>query len=92
MGVDEPEDNPLMIIYNQRSSQLDDEYWKNHAAWKLKFAFLPQRCLESKELIWLRYAYRGEYTLRGPGEPIRVRMWLTTVEYLMWRLRNSSFN
>jgi hypothetical protein len=68
---------PLDTLMNIR-----DEVWAR--PWKLQFAWKPQRCYASNELIWLTWGYRGtsQYIINTPA------IWLTKVEYLIKCLKD----
>lgn len=60
----------------------------DRATWKLKFAWLPKRCVFSKEIIWFEQAYCGIAIWTGPGDDAVQIRWGKNVEYLIWRLKH----
>lgn len=68
--------------------QLLETYLKQAQAWQLKFAVIPHRCAVSGQRIWLEYAYRGTRT-SGPRDHQTVEhFWISSVEFVIWRLKN----
>ena len=58
------------------------------AKWRLKFAWMPHRCVISGKVIWLQDGYIGEARWMGPGEDVVEYNWHTKEEHLIWRLKN----
>ena len=58
------------------------------ATWKLKFAWLPHRCVISGQIIWLQFGYMGTAMWTGPGEPAYEYNWHTKTDHLIWCLKN----
>ena len=58
------------------------------ATWELCFAWRPHVCELSRKVIWLQTAYRGTRVITGPGTPVVERYWLTSAEFVLWRLKN----
>ncbi len=54
-----------MIFYNQKL--YETLYDESMAKWYLKFAWLPQNCSITHELIWLKFGYTC--TFRFGGSP-----------------------
>ena len=65
----------------------DDWFYSRCLGWKLKFAFLPKKCILSGKTIWLEYAYVGLAMFTGPGEPIFETNWHKKDEHLLWLLK-----
>ena len=64
------------------------------AVWDYKFAWLPQVCDDSKEKIWLKFAYRGiaEYhPIIWNEKPIKEIRWLSTEEFVIRSLKGSLY-
>lgn len=53
-----------------------------------QFAFMPRRCKDTNELIWLKYGYCAVTTMRPWGE-FDVE-WLTQDAYIMRKLRGTA--
>lgn len=66
---------------------LDASYW-TRAKWKLKFAWLPTRCVSSKKILWLSNAYCGTAMWTGTGDPVVETRWLHPTEFIIARLMN----
>jgi hypothetical protein len=60
--------------------------WRS-CQWELKLALLPHRCAASGQLIWFKYAYRGIRFITGPGEPVVLKYWMTTEEFMTNRIK-----
>jgi hypothetical protein len=65
------------------------------AEWEWTFAWLPHRCDRTRELIWLRYAYRGTVRYESLLERlsdrkmVMERRWLTTDEFIIGSLKGT---
>jgi hypothetical protein len=57
------------------------------AKWNLKFALSPQRCVQTKELIWFTSAYRGVLNIAGSGDSVTLTYWLTKPEFIIKSLK-----
>lgn len=72
----------------------DSDWFYKRAVWQWCFAWLPHRCDRTKQLIWLRYAYRGTVYYENitgviqPHAPMTHR-WLTMEEYLIGALKGT---
>jgi hypothetical protein len=71
-----------MIVPLDTLMNIRDEAWCR--PWKLKFAWKPQRCYISNELIWLTWGYCGRslYIINTPN------LWMSKNEYLIKRLKD----
>ena len=58
------------------------------AGWRKEFAWAPHRCIQSGQLIWLKYGYMGTAMYTGPGTPVYEFNWHTVEEHLIWCLKN----
>ena len=64
------------------------ESFFDRATWRLKFAWLPKRCVFSKKIIWMEQAYCGVGIWTGPGDAVIETHWAKDIEYLIWRLKH----
>jgi len=54
---------------------------------KYSFAWLPKRCALSKQIIWLKYAYKLTVVYTGPGDPVIEYRWHDNIEHIIWKLK-----
>ena len=74
--------------YNPHSHEIVLYHFYINANWELKFAFLPKRCVLTKKLIWLKYAYRGTAIWRsGDYDFVQEINWHDKDEHIMWELK-----
>ena len=73
---------PLDSLFGGNSS------FYHKAKWKLKFAWLPHRCIRSGQIIWLEHGYLGSAVWFGPGGRAIEYNWHTREEHLIWCLKN----
>lgn len=64
----------------------EERYWRKQATWELKFVVWPRRCALSRRWLWLKRAYRGEYQIHGPGDPVVDVRWQHPHQHLIWLL------
>lgn len=69
--------------------QQDDWFYRRCVGWELKFALIPHRCYITKQIIWLKYAYKGTSVLTGPGDPIIDHRWHDKAEHLIWKIKGN---
>jgi hypothetical protein len=62
---------------------------KRVESWHLEFAFMPHRCIRSRSLIWLKYAYKGIRIITGPGTPVVETFWMTKEDFIIWQLKGN---
>lgn len=72
---------PLDSLFTERSS------FYHKAGWERKFAWLPKKCILTKKIIWLKYAYLGTSIWTGPGTPVYEYNWHSEQEHLLWVLK-----
>jgi len=59
------------------------------AEWKLRFAWLPHRCMITNRRVWLEFAYCGTAMWTGPGDPVYETQWHNKQEHLIWALKGN---
>ena len=64
-----------------------DFYQNRYLGAELKFVWLPQRCIISGKLLWLKYAYRLTAMYTGPGDPVYDYRWHDKNTHIMWLLK-----
>lgn len=75
-----------MPLDNQFDNWWENERWRKRATWNLEFALLPKRCAITNKRIWLKWYYRGEAMITGPGEPVYLDRHHDRHEHLLWAL------
>lgn len=74
----------MIDTYTEISMQ---EYERKTRDWELKFCFLPYRCLETANLVWLQYAYRGRKWRRYDTDFVMLTdKWMCKEEFIKLRL------
>ena len=71
----------MPIPFELVSKDLRDSFY-GRARWYLKTSWLPRRCDQSGQWLWLTKAYRGEAVWHGHGDPIRETRWISKFEFL----------
>ena len=76
-------------LYNMSISGMDwmHESFYGKARWELKFLLWPRRCELSNRWLWLCNAYKGTAGWSGTGEPAYEYRYHSTVEHLLWKLK-----
>jgi hypothetical protein len=64
-----------------------NEYERKTRAWELKFCWLPQRCIETMQVMWLQFAYRGYKARRYDTQIIDSYKWMCKEEFIILRLK-----
>lgn len=64
-----------------------DNFFDFRIRWERKFLFLPKRCIMSKKLMWLTFAFRGVRMITGPGDPIFLYKWINSSDFMLQRLQ-----
>ena len=64
-----------------------DFYQNRYLGAELKFVWLPQRCIISGKLLWLKYAYRLTAMYTGPSDPVYDHRWHDKNTHIMWLLK-----
>lgn len=68
-----------------------EEYFNKNAKWEWTFAWKPRRCQLTGNLIWFKYAYRGECQIGYNPCYVDVR-WRNTDAHLWELLKNERAN
>jgi hypothetical protein len=75
----------MPIPFETVSNDLRSSFY-GRARWYLKTSWIPQRCDQSGQWLWLCKAYQGEATWTGPGDPIIETRWLSRAEFTRFAL------
>ena len=86
MRVTSKKDVKIMPLDNLMYSQRFNSKNRSIVYWSKKFAWLPQRSVESKHLIWFKYAREG-LVIADFGAYDAEHVWLTEDEYLILCLK-----
>lgn len=63
-----------------------EEYERKTRTWELKFCWLPYRCMETMQFMWLKHAYRGRRTRRYDAQFVTYDKWMCKEEFVKLRL------
>ena len=74
-------------IRNAEQIMFDNWTLKRATGWRLKFCWLPKKCVISKKNLWGQFAYQGYNVFFGPGEPVVEHYWIEKIEFLIWNLK-----
>jgi hypothetical protein len=75
----------MPIPFETVSNNLRSSFY-GRARWYLKTSWIPRRCDQSGQWLWLCKAYQGEATWTGPGDPIVETRWLGRAEFMQFAL------
>ena len=72
-----------------RKSQFEALYhFYKTATWTRQFAWLPHRCMLTKKIIWLQFAYQGIAGYYGQSVHVVYEYhWHRYDEHIIWELR-----
>ncbi len=66
-----------------------EHFYRIATKWKLKFALLPHRCIQTRRIIWLKWAYCGTIESLYESIFLREKRWIERDTWLVEKLKGT---